>query len=298
MKLFLETQSPFNLQTVIHSHGWIQLAPFQNLEGEIGFEYIDQLRTGRVIELRVLEKSPGVSVDAGAPLSPEESEEITDKVTWMLGLEQDFSTFYALAQGEPKLSQAAAKAQGRILRSATLFEDTIKTILTTNTAWSGTIRMVQNLVAQFGPSLPGYAGKRAFPTPAQLARADEDALRNQTRLGYRAPYVLELAQKVASGELYLDAFKNLEIPTPELRKQLLSIKGVGNYAAANLLVLLGRFDFIPIDSWALKMVSHEWYAGEPVSSSEVEAGFEAWGDWKGLAFWFWDWSYGSDDPVD
>jgi 3-methyladenine DNA glycosylase/8-oxoguanine DNA glycosylase len=298
MNLVLEAQTPFNLRTVIHSHGWIQLAPFDNLDGVAGFQYIDQLHTGRVIEMKVLEKSPGVSVEVGAQLSPDESEEITDKVAWMLGLDQDFSTFYALAQGEPKLAQAATKAQGRILRSATLFEDTVKTILTTNTAWSGTIRMVQNLVAQFGPSLPGNPGKRAFPTPAQLAEADEETLRNQTRLGYRSPYVLELAQKVASGKLDMDAFKNLEIPTPELRKQLLSIKGVGDYAAANLLVLLGRFDFIPVDSWAFKMVSHEWYGGEPIGRSEVEAGFEDWGDWKGLAFWFWDWSYGGDSSVD
>jgi 3-methyladenine DNA glycosylase/8-oxoguanine DNA glycosylase len=46
-----------------------------------------------------------------------------------------------------------------------------------------------------------------------------------------------------------------------------------------------------VDSWALKMVSHEWYGGEPVGRAEVEAAFERWEEWKGLAYWFWDWSY-------
>ena len=71
----------------------------------------------------------------------------------------------------------------------------------------------------------------------------------------------------------------------------MKIKGVGPYAAANLLLILGRGDFIPVDSWALKLVSHEWYDGEPVTPKQVEEHFEAWGEFKGLAYWFWDWKY-------
>jgi 3-methyladenine DNA glycosylase/8-oxoguanine DNA glycosylase len=66
---------------------------------------------------------------------------------------------------------------------------------------------------------------------------------------------------------------------------------VGNYAAANLLMLLGYYNYLTVDSWALKMVSHEWYGGEPITPWEVEQAFEKWGDWKGLAYWLWDWSY-------
>jgi DNA-3-methyladenine glycosylase II len=71
----------------------------------------------------------------------------------------------------------------------------------------------------------------------------------------------------------------------------MKLNGVGPYAAANLLLILGRPDFIPIDSWALKLVSHEWYEGQPVTAREVEKAFEGWGEYKGLAFWFWDWKY-------
>jgi 3-methyladenine DNA glycosylase/8-oxoguanine DNA glycosylase len=55
-------------------------------------------------------------------------------------------------------------------------------------------------------------------------------------------------------------------------------------------MLLGRSDFISVDSWALKLVSHEWHGGEQVRRAEVEAAFERWGEWKGLAYWLWDWS--------
>ncbi|RLC74596.1 MAG: hypothetical protein DRJ03_31700, partial [Chloroflexi bacterium] len=147
-----------------------------------------------------------------------------------------------------------------------------------------------------GTTAEGAAGgsarqRRAFPCPDRLAAAGEEPLRSAARLGYRAPYVLELARKVASGALDLESLKRTGFPTDELRKRLLAIKGVGEYAAANLLMLLGRYNFVPVDSWALKMVSHEWYSGEAIDRAKVEAVFERWGECKGLAYWFWDWSY-------
>ncbi|NLF66030.1 MAG: hypothetical protein GX579_15670, partial [Chloroflexi bacterium] len=96
--------------------------------------------------------------------------------------------------------------------------------------------------------------------------------------------------RVARGDLDLEALKTADLPTGELRKELLALKGVGAYAAANLLMILGRTDFIPIDSYALKMVSNEFHGGEPVGPQEVEAAFARWGEWKGMAYWFWEWS--------
>src|SRR5690606_4358959 len=142
----------------------------------------------------------------------------------------------------------------------------------------------------YGEPYSGNPSQHAFPTPERLAGADVEALRKEAKLGYRAPYVHELADRVARGELDLEALKAADIPTAELRKELLALKGVGGYAAANLLMLLGRTDFIPIDSYALKMVSNEFHGGEPVGPPEVEAAFTRWGPWKGMAYWFWEWS--------
>lgn len=275
----------------MRSHGWIRLAPFREIYDTGGIGYIDQLSTGAVVKMTIQETENGVRVGVDTPLSEAECAEIRQKVGWMLGLDQDFSPFYSFVRGEPKLAQVEKRAQGRVLRSPTLFEDVVKTILTTNTSWAGTIRMVENLVSQFGSPLPADPERHAFPSPEQLAATDINTLRTQTRLGYRAPYVHELASSIASGDLDLEVLKSAGTSTMELRKQLLAIKGVGDYATANLLMLLGRFDYIPIDSWATKMVSHEWYEGQPIGRNQVEAAFERWDEWKGLVFWFWDWSY-------
>ena len=294
MRFELDAVPPFSLSAVIHSHGWARLAPFNLDAEEEQLSYTYQFKDKRVVNLSFEEIPKGVAVKLNESLNKEEQREISAIVTWMLGLDQDFSEFYELARQEPKLKQVQEKAQGRLLRSPTLFEDTVKTILTTNTAWSGTIRMTQALVSQFGEPNPGDSNQHAFPTAERIAASDEHTLRGATRLGYRSPYILNLAQEIQSGKFDLESLKKTSLPTDQLRKELLSIKGVGNYAAANLLMLLGHYSYLAIDSWAIKMVSHEWYDDRTIGPSEVEKAFEKWGEWKGLAYWLWDWSYGAE----
>jgi 3-methyladenine DNA glycosylase/8-oxoguanine DNA glycosylase len=274
------------------SHGWVQLAPFRFDEDTLVLTYVDRLSNGRVVEYCISPDPKGVVVNAAGRFSKSEQGEIARKVEWMLALDQDFSAFYKAARREPKLRHAQKLARGRVLRSPTFFEDVLKTILTTNTLWGATKRMNLNLIAAFGEPLDRSAeARRAFPTPERIARASEETLRQKVRVGYRAPAIRELAKRVASGELDVEAFKTSSLPTLELRKELLKLRGVGPYAAANLLMILGRSDFIPIDTYALKMVSHEWHEGQPITAKEVESAFLAWGEHKGLAFWFWDWKY-------
>jgi 3-methyladenine DNA glycosylase/8-oxoguanine DNA glycosylase len=291
MIIKLEARPPFCLRPVVKSHGWVALAPYAWDEEAGRLSYTIRLDSGRVVELRISRAVGGVGVEAGEVLADDEQQQVARDVGWMLGLDQEFAAFYELARGEAKLALAKEQCQGRILRSPTLFEDTVKTILTTNTAWSGTMRMAGALVSKFGSPLAADAARHAFPTADQLAAAGEQLLRSEAGLGYRAPYVLALAEAVATGELDLEGLKTAGMPTEQLRKRLLAIKGVGAYAAANLLMLLGRYDFVPVDSWALKVVSHEWYGGRPIDASEVEEAFARWGEWKGLAYWFWSWSY-------
>ncbi len=290
MRIELSARPPFSLQQVINSHGWPQLAPFlwDRASGEL--RRVERLASGRVVDMRFAQARNGVAVEIDGDLSPAEQAEVEAKVHWMLGLDQDFSAFYAVARGEPKLAQAETLARGRVLRCPTLFEDAVKTIATTNTTWGGTIRMIDALVGLYGDPLPSDPMRRSFPTPERLAATDEASLRGQVKLGYRAPFVLALAQAMASGELDLEALKDNDLPTPELRKRLLAIKGVGRYAAANLLVILGRYDYVPVDSWAISQVSREWYDGQPVGETEVNAAFARWGAWKGLAFFCWEWT--------
>jgi 3-methyladenine DNA glycosylase/8-oxoguanine DNA glycosylase len=288
MDLTLSAHQPFNFLSVVNSHGWVQLAPFRFNENDRVLFYTGYLSNGRVVEQRFTEVPDGIRINLTGRFSKAEQNEIAEKAAWMFGLDQDFKAFYKTANKEPKLRHAQKLARGRVLRSPTFFEDVLKTILTTNTLWAATKRMNLNLIASFGKPLAGTEFK-TFPAPSRIAASSPEYLREVNRVGYRAPYIHELAARVASGELDLESYKTSTLPTLELRKELMKIAGVGPYAAANLLMILGRSDFIPIDSYAMKMVSLEWYRGRPVTPKQVEKRFEKWGEFKGLAFWFWDW---------
>jgi len=286
----LPARLPFNFMSVVNSHGWRQLAPFEFDESTNTLSYILRACNGRVMQLDVRDAKAGVSVDVKGKLNKLESNDVKEAVTWMFALDADISSFHKAARREPKLQKAIRFAHGRVLRSPTLFEDAVKTLFTTNTLWGATKSMTQKLVASFGDPLPA-SDKKAFPIPEEIAASTPDVLKETVRVGYRAPALHELAAGIASGALDLESLKTSTLPTLELRKELMKLNGIGPYAAANLLLILGRSDFIPVDSWALKLVSHEWHKGKPVTEKEVQKAFEKWGEFKGFAFWFWDWKY-------
>ena len=67
-----------------------------------------------------------------------------------------------------------------------------------------------------------------------------------------AQYLRSLARSVASGKLDLEALGRLnadELPDDELAAQLLALPGVGPYAAAHIMMLLGRYSRLILDSW-------------------------------------------------
>lgn len=285
----LQARRPFNFHSVVNSHGWRQLAPFDFDPQTETLSYVLRFTNGRVEELKIRQAAGGVTVEIRGRLSKYEKTEASRAVAWMFGLDMDFSPFYAAARREPKLARARKLAHGRLLRSPSLFEDVVKTILTTNTLWAATRNMSRKLADELGSPAKSDPAKNAFPTPEQIAASDPGTIQERIRVGYRAPAIHELAVRVASGELDLEALKASSLSTVDLRKELMKLNGVGPYAAANLLMILGRHDFIPIDSSALSIVSLEWYRGKPVTAKHVERRFRKWGAYKGLAFWFWDW---------
>src|SRR5262249_39801214 len=74
---------------------------------------------------------------------------VLETIRRMLRLDDDLSGFYALAREDPEL-RWAAKGAGRMMQSPTVFEDVVKTICTTNCAWSATVRMTTALVDHLG----------------------------------------------------------------------------------------------------------------------------------------------------
>jgi 3-methyladenine DNA glycosylase/8-oxoguanine DNA glycosylase len=143
--------------------------------------------------------------------------------------------------------------------------------------------MVSNITMEFGESFAGRG--HAFPTPAQLAATRESTLRTRCKAGYRAPYLLELAERVASGTLPVEDWRNSSLPTEELFESLCTIKGVGPYAAGNILKLIGRYDYLGLDSWVRTKFFELHSRGRTVKDRTIERAYARHGKWRGLFFW-------------
>ena len=290
--LLLTPRAPFDFQRTVYSHGWVSLLPNAWNPEQQALERVQRLHTGRVVLLRMAGRGsvdePGVEVcveHVGA-LADGELEEALMLARRMLRADEDLGEFYALCRQRGGRWVGLTRGLGRLLRSPTLFEDVVKTICTTNIAWGGTRRMVERMVAAYGEPWAGDAQRRAFPTADATAADSAEAFAETVRAGYRSPYLHALAEQVASGALDLEALRDEEMPTAELRKRLLAIKGVGRYAAANLLMLLGRYDELPVDTEFRSFVSARYFGGGEPSDKEARAIYDQWGRWKFLAYWF------------
>jgi 3-methyladenine DNA glycosylase/8-oxoguanine DNA glycosylase len=223
------------------------------------------------------------------------SAQLRPVVAHVLRLDEDLSPFYAAAAGDPDL-EWVTKGAGRMVRSPTVFEEVVKTICTTNCTWSATVRMVSALVERLGEPAPTADGAygRAFPTPEAMARKNSAFYTDKVRAGYRGAYLRDLARSVASGKLDLEALGRAdadELPDDELAARLLAVPGVGPYAAAHIMMLLGRYSRLILDSWTrpkyLKVSG-----AKQAKDVTIERRFRRYGPYAGLAFWLYltrDW---------
>lgn len=208
---------------------------------------------------------------------------LATQIRHMLRLDEDLSPFYLVAGADPALAWTVAGA-GRMMRSPTVFEDLVKTICTTNCAWSATVRMISALVAELGTAAAGARERRAFPAPATVAEAGDTFFRDVARAGYRGPYLRALADDVASGRLDLEALRDPDLPDQEVADRLLQIAGVGPYATAHMMMLLGRYRQLILDSWTRP--KYRRVSGRPrVTDSGIERAFRRYRQFAGLAFW-------------
>jgi N-glycosylase/DNA lyase len=175
-----------------------------------------------------------------------------------------------------------------MVRSPTVFEDVVKTICTTNCAWSATVRMATALVSELGIEAPD--GRRSFPTSAAMAEADEEFYRDVVRAGYRGPYLRSLAVQVAEGTLDLEELNDPELPDDEVAERLLTLPGCGPYATAHMMMLLGRYSRLILDSWTRPKYAR--VNGRKAADRTIERRFRRYRDYAGLAFWLYltrDW---------
>ncbi|MBZ0150348.1 MAG: Fe-S cluster assembly protein HesB, partial [Planctomycetes bacterium] len=158
---------PFELRLCLFGHGWVALAPHAYDERAATLRTV--LRLGeRALDAELAadgRRALRLTLTGDGRLTTKDSDRAARQIVHMLRLDDDLRPFHTVCRDEPRLSWAARRGAGRLLRSATVFEDLMKLLFTTNTSWSATEAMTKNLVAAAGTPAP--SGARAFPAPEQ-----------------------------------------------------------------------------------------------------------------------------------
>lgn len=186
-------------------------------------------------------------------------------------LHTDYSQYQdCILKKDVFLQKAAKYGHGLRILNQNPFEMLISFIISQRKSIPAIRTAIEKLSATFGELILTPTGEKwAFPTPQRLADATIEQLQ-QCGLGYRAGYVKDAAQKVATGQLDLEALKSCT--DSELLQQLQTVSGVG-VKVASCVALFGyhRLQALPVDVWIQRVLEQE-YAGKWPKSYQKYAG--------------------------
>lgn len=274
--LTLPAPTDFNFRATVTSHGWYRLAPFRWNDKSATLRRAEASGDDDAVDLTIRCSRRSISVEGGDAVD-------ASRIRRMLQLDLDLGPFHEMCARAETHRSVAETRFGRLLCGTTMFEDVVKIIATTNTTWSQTVRMVSLLTDRAGARAP--SGEAAFPTPANIAKLSPDILKNDCRFGYRSAYVHKLAEEVASGRIVLESLAADAASSEEVLKRYRTLPGVGPYAAAHMLAMDGRHDYIAVDTEFRRFVREKYHGGRMVSDKTMLRRYARWGRWKYLAYW-------------
>ncbi|MDQ6894111.1 MAG: Fe-S cluster assembly protein HesB [Acidobacteriota bacterium] len=274
VRLDLPLPPSFSFDVVVRSHGWYDLPPFRYATGSNLLETA-VAAGGNAVPVR-FEHSGGVLSVSARGISRGALLRIATRV---FSLDLDLSPFAASLPAGGPLARALSRGGGRMLRSPSLFEDAVKMLFTTNCTWAATKGMVVRLVALAG------ADGRAFPTAEDVAKVSAARLERDVHCGYRAVALARLSRRAASGRLDLSRWEDPARPAAEVREEILAEWGFGPYAAEGLLRILGRHDFLALDSWTRQKYRKMYPGPLKKTDGSIARRYARFGSHRGLAMW-------------
>jgi len=283
MEITIPTPRNFSFQRTVISHGWCELLPFALDQPKWELTRVIDLGEKPPVTIVMRQEKGQITATTSRRLNKTDAARVLRDARHILRLDDDLAPFYLATGAVPEFAWIGKQGAGRMLRSPTVFEDLVKMICTTNCSWSLTEKMVTGLVESIGRE--SNDGRKSFPTPEAMASMPVEFYVDQVRAGYRAPYLKELADRVASGELNVETWLRSDLSTADLVKQIKGVKGAGDYAAENLLKLLGRYDGLALDSWTRAKFFKVRNNGRKANDKKIERYYSRFKEWRGLALW-------------
>ena len=203
----------------------------------------------------------------------------------MLATDADIGAFYDMALDDPHLAPMIRNMYGlRPTCAPSAYEALVLAILGQQIS-THVARMLRNLIIETYGDRVTIGGQdqetlHSFPRPETLADAGPDGLRAIKFSMRKAEYITGISQQIVSGDLSLEAMRDL--PDDEIISGLLALRGVGAWTAHWMLIrAFGRPDGFPHGDLALqRMMGILVGDGSPMPPEDALAYSERWSPWR------------------
>lgn len=255
------------------------------LEKNCRFNATDTFECGQCFRWNCDDNGVYVGISAGKVCCVKERDIICndeDNEYWSqyFSLSTDYDAICSrLNKIDDKISSCIEFGSGIRILKQDIWETIVSFIISANNNIPRIKKIIETMCKMFGDRIE-FDGKvyYSFPSVERLAEIDISELA-PLKAGYRDKYIMDAAQKVASGEVDI---ANLDkLPDDELKKNLMKIKGVGGKVAdCIMLFAFERFSVFPADVWIKRIITEVYGVEDKLIQQYVR---EKYGDIAGFA---------------
>jgi N-glycosylase/DNA lyase len=245
----------YDLNGTLSSGQVFRWQPRQEMwEGVVGERWVRLCCSGEVIEAETFSAGPD-----------------WEWLGHFLQIDVDLGTVLASFPEDAPMREAVRCCRGLRLLRQEPWECLASFILSSTKQIVQIHQVISRLCERFGEpvktpeaNLPHFS----FPSAARLAACGEGELR-ECKMGFRAPYLLGTARKVAEGEIDLEKIRGLTVEAA--RFQLMQLPGVGRKIAdCVLLFAYGYQEAFPVDVWVMKALRQLYFSKRSVSPERLQ----------------------------
>ena len=221
----------------------------------------------------------------GDGLTDDDARRAAAQLAWLLGCSQDLRPFYDSVSDDSILAEVVREFYGyHNTRTASVFEALVQAVMGQQIA-TAVARIVRNLMIEHYGVRASIGGREwyAFPRAESLAMAEVDDLRKLKLSVRKSEYIQGIARTALESP---DGFEEMhELPDEEVIKQMVALRGVGQWTAQWVLVrALARPDGFPIGDLALRRtVAGLYFEGSEITDEELLKFSERWSPWRSYA---------------
>ncbi len=199
-------------------------------------------------------------------------------------LGRDYGVIKKELSKDPILEESIRFGEGIRILNQEPFETIISFIISANNQIPRIKKSIELMSQNYGESIGTYNGKEyfAFPNAEVLATVDEEELKENNKVGYRAKYIINTSKMIKNKDIDIEKLQNT--PTKEAKKILMKLPGVGpKVSDCILLFSLDKNDAFPVDVWVKRVMEH-FYLKEDRKLKDIEIyAEEKFGDLAGFA---------------